>query len=277
MLYLTVLPRVLLTACLFSLSMQAAWAEQAPKTAITAITAVQRQQIQFVGQALLTARRQAKPSAQAIAIRQQLKQVKAQLDSLTVPLPVGTLRLNPISTLTSVKTVAKTANNRQSWQQRHGKQIAKLDTALAKLNEMTDEVSLQRTPPTVIKQATKPLSVWQQLKSKILKQPAISSPKNAGQNTARRTSIHTDLSVAALNQLKTLQVEINEAIAQADNQRPLALRALSKRLTLSKYHPVTHHQSRDSASHNKGDGGDESIAKTPTPTITSRTSHRREF
>ncbi len=272
MFYCPLLPRVLLTVCLFSLLTQAAWAEQAPKTAITA---AQRQQIQFVGQALLTARRQAKPSAQAIAIRQQLKQVKAQLDSLTAPLPVGTIRLNPLSTLASVKTVAKTANNIQSWQQRHGKQIAKLGTALAKLNEMTDEVSLQHTPPpAVVKQAAKPLNLWQRLKSRVLKQPAISSPKNAGQNTARRASFHTDLSEAALTQLKTLQLEINEAIAQADNQRPLALRALSKRLTLSKYHPVTDNQSNDPARNNRDD---ESVSKTPTPTITSRTSHRREF
>jgi len=271
MFYRSLLPWVLHTACLFSVLTQGVWAEQAPKTAITA---AKRQQIQGVGQSLLTARRQVKPSTQAIAIRQQLKQVKAQLDTLTTPLPVGTITLKSISTPTSAKAVVKTANNTQSWQQRHGKQIAKLDTALAKLNEMTDEVSLQRIPPAVIKQAAKPLNLWQRLKSRVLKQAAVSSPQNAGRQIVGQTSIHTDLSEAALNQLNSLQAEINEAMAQPDDQRQLALHALSKRLTLSKYHPVTDKQSNDPVNNNSGN---ESAAITPTPTFTSRTTHRREF
>ncbi len=274
MFYRPLLPRVLLTAYLFSLPTQAAWAEQAPKTAITA---AQRQQIHGIGQALLTARRQAKPSAQAIAIRQQLKQVKAQLDSLTAPLPVGKIMLKPASTSTPAKTVEKTASQQQSWKQRHEKRIEKLNASLVQLNEMTDEVSLQRTPPVEIKQAPKPLNLWQQFKSRALKQPAVSSPQNEGADTAEPILVHTDLSEIALNQLNTLQAEINEAMIQPNDQRQLALRALSMRLTLSKSPSVTQSQSNEPANNSGGD--DNSAVKTPTrtPTITSRTTHRREF
>jgi len=271
MFYRPLLPWVLLTACLFSVLTQEVWAEQVPKTTITA---EQRQQIQSIGQSLLTARRQAKPSEQAMAIRQQLTQVKAQLDTLIAPLPVGRITLKLASPPAAVKTVAKTISFKQSWKQRHEKRIKKLDESLTKLNKMTDEVLLQRTPLARVKPVTKSLNLWQRLKSRILKQAAVSNPQNAGQNTAREESIHTDLSEAALNQLKTLQVEINEAMAQPDNQRPLVLRALSKRLTLSKYPPVTDKQSNDSENNNRDD---EAATKTLTPTFTSRTTHRREF
>ncbi len=230
---------------------------QAAEPEHVGLTPAQRQQVQAVGHAILAAQRHAKRSAESEAIRKQIKQAKAQLDALMVPVSTGKISLaSPSSTGLSASSVSAppmTARAKiQAWHHAHAAQLAKLDTVLVHLKTRSGEVLKARMPPQP--------GFWQHLWARV-----------AGRSPARpQQAVVTSLSDAALTRLGSLQSEVKAALALPEAERHQRLAALSEQLTIRKRFPMD-----ASAKDTRGQMQD--TARKETPTLISRTRHRHSF
>jgi len=220
------------------------------------LTPSQRQQVQIVGHAILASRRQAKRSAESEAIREQINQVKAQLDALIAPVPAGKITLAPTPTAgSSASAMATAPMSAQAklhiWRQSRAPQLAGLGTEMRRLETQSTDLLNKRKP-------SEP-GLWQQLRALIVDTPPSST----------KHGVVTSLSDAALIRLGSLQTEIEEALALPEVERHQRLLALSEQLNISKHFRV------------KAIG--KTLEREPrspeveTPTLTSRTTHRRQF
>lgn len=218
------------------------------------LTPSQRQQVQVVGHAILASRRHAKRSAESEAIREQINQVKAQLDALIAPVPAGKITLVPTPTAgSSASSMAPAPMSAQAkihaWRQSRAPQLAGLSTEMQHLETQSTDLLNKRKP-------SKP-GLWQQLRALIV------------DTSSSKHGVVTSLSDAALIKLGSLQTEIDAALALPEVERHQHLLALSKRLNIRK-----HFQAKETGQALERESRSSEVE---TPTLTSRTTHRRQF
>ena len=219
------------------------------------LTPSQRQQVQAVGHAILASRRHAKRSSESEAIREQINQVKAQLDALIAPVPAGKISLAPLTTTSgsSASAMAPAPMSAQAktdaWRQAYAHRLTGLGKEIKHLEIQSTDLLNKRKP-------SKP-SLWQQFRALVFD----TSPSST------KRGIVTSLSDAALIRLASLQTEIDKALALPESDRHQRLIALSEQLNFSKnFHAKVIEKNRESHS-----------AEAKTPTLTTRTMHRRQF
>ena len=245
---------LLIVAFLFSAVSQQSKAEEATQTSLTPH---QRQQIQTLGRAILASKRHAEHASESIAIRSQIKQVKVQLDALTAP--VRTVKIELATPASSARISSQSEvplgkiSKMQGWRQSRATQLKKLESAMAQLKAQCDNALDKREEPQP--------SFLQRLKARVIKSQAV---------TTSEKPVVTSLSDAALKRLNTLQTEINAALSLPEDERHQQLVALSRQLQINPFFPA-------STVEQGTEGSEVTKLKMPTPTMTSRTTHRRQF
>jgi len=220
------------------------------------LTPSQRRQVQVVGHAILASRRHAKRSAESEAMRKQINLVKTRLEALIAPVPVGKITLLPTPTAGSSASAMTTAPmsaqaKLHAWRQSRVPQLAGLGTELKHLEIQSTDLLNKRKP-------SKP-GLWQQLRALIVDTPPSST----------KQGVVTSLSDAALIKLGSLKTEIDAALALPEVERHQHLLALSKRLTIRKHFRAE--ENGQALEH------EPRTPEVETPTLTSRTTHRRQF
>ncbi|HEB55764.1 MAG TPA: hypothetical protein ENI98_05555 [Gammaproteobacteria bacterium] len=230
---------------------------QAAEPEHVGLTPAQRQQVQAVGHAILASRRHAKRSAESEAMRKQINLVKIQLDALIAPIPAGKITLAPTTPAAGSRASAMTPepmsaqDKIHAWRQAYAPRLAGLGTEIQHLETQSTDLLNKRRPSKS--------GLWQQLRALIVDTPPSST----------KHGVVTSLSDAALIRLGSLQGEIDAALALPEAERHQHLLALSKRLNIHKHFraketgQVLEHESRS--------------PEVETPTLTSRTTHRRQF
>lgn len=219
------------------------------------LTPGQREKVQAVSQAILAAKRNAEHSPESMAIREQIKRVKAHLDSFIAP--VGPVKLTLASAGSSQGSAqAATSSLPEKARRRtqtRARRINRLQGAFRQLKIQCDDILDRRSG--------RGRGLMQRLRTLVLPQ----------HRTAQRNQpVMTALSDAALMELSDLQQEIDAALALPEEERHAELAALSKRLTVSRIFPAT-------IAEQGSDSETSRPTKIKTPTLSSRTSHRREF
>lgn len=226
------------------------------------LTPLQREQIQIVSQAILASKRQTEPSSESLAIRKQIKLVRSQLNALI--LPTGTVKLTLQTDKNTLSSSQKRGNpvasfaeegKQQVWHKIHSNKIQRLNKTIGQLKTLCDKEVNNR-------KSLQP-GLLQRLKTYYI------NPQSPQASHVKQNTVITTLSSSALTQLSNLQIEINNAIALPEQERHQQLLVLSKRLKISQQPSVF--------TENEDNGKEFVPFKNSTPTMISRTSHRRKF
>lgn len=231
-------------------------AQDAPRTSLPP---EQKAQIQQVGQAVIRAMRSAEPAperkavvAQIHAIRQQIKQIN-HLAALDTDTPLTLLQESDVS-------VAQGASMPVRASQVSARRSADVATLRQQLGVLAGHTRTVRERQQ--RQVSEP-TVWQRLSRYFT---------TSEEDPQQGRSVLEPLSLTTLSSLDGLDTEVQSALAMPPAERREKLNQLAQRLELGK-RPVQPAVGEDSTS--SQDAHQE--ASQETPTLITRTQHRRNF
>ncbi len=170
----------------------------------------QREQIKTIGTALLQAKRRYVPDPQIRQMRDNIEQVRQQLETLTAPIMpdkplTASTTAQPASSVAAAQKQTITAN----WQQVRKTDIDRLRQTRIKLRDQHRALrAVQLTP------------------------------QDALPRTGEGNNVMLSVTPAALTRLETLDVEIEDAMALPEAERHTVLRRLADELRLIKHAPL---------------------------------------
>ncbi len=204
------------------------------------LSPAQREQIQHIGQAVLLAKRSAKPSPDLIKLRAQVDQLRHAAENLAALGPSVPLRLANGTTSTTANTPAL-----NGWRQTRAADIATLHQAAT---------SLRQHSRTARHTSTIPFGNSDAMNSLYGALPSATADAVAGNDNIVTT-------VAAQNRIEHLETDIDAALALPDAERQTRLNALAQEFHLHK-HPQENADATKVAD---------------VPTFVARTQHRRDM
>lgn len=218
----------------------AAVAAQAEAPAPPGLNPEARARIQHIGTGLLMARRTAPEDAEAEAIRARVEALRGQLQALSAPV-TGTLRLE-----SAVPPGTPAAKAAEPGAQGQAERIAGLRQAAQALKAQCETYRAARAP-------VEAPGLMQRLRGWFTESPAPTS----------RVGQPRGVTSAALTRLMDLQAQIDAALALPAEKRPSRLKRLAEGLRITNVPTAQALQAPDEAAN--------------TPTLSTRTRHRREF
>ena len=219
------------------------------------MTHEQQMQVRESGKNVLTAMRKFETSGSADEIKTQIQLVRKQLSNL----------LAPNSNLQQLKISDgdfTPANTQNTWKEANASKISSVNSEAQKLAELcTTEIDKR-----------KPLepSTWEIIKGYV------------GLSDAEKKTLQVkkyyEVTDSALSKLVTIQDEINQAIQLPDSERHQALMQIAKRLQVSKtYKKQTEQEDGLGVASTKLNKNVQQNQKSYTPTLSTRTTHKRKF
>ncbi len=173
------------------------------------LDAQQREQIKTIGTALLQAKRSYVPDPQIRQMRDNIEQVRQQLETLTAPImPDKPLTVSTTTQPSSSVAAAQKQTITANWQQVRKTEIDQLRQTRIKLRDH----------------------------HRVLRATSQFTPQGAATHSGDQ--VISPITPAALTRLETLDVEIEEAIALPEAERHTALRRLADELRLIRQAPL---------------------------------------
>ena len=244
------IPTVQFTKLLFTAFLLASAQIHANEIKKIGMTHEQKMQVRQSGKNVLTAMRKFEKTGSADEIKAQIQQVRKQLNNL----------LAPNSNLQQLKISDgdfTPANTQNTWKEANASKISSVNSEAQKLAELcTTEIDKR-----------KPLepSTWEIIKGYV------------GLSDAEKKTLQVkkyyEVTDSALSKLITIQEEINQAIDLPDSERHQALMEIEKRLQVSK----TVKKQTKKKGDDFGVANVQQKQKQYTPTISTRTTHKRKF
>lgn len=213
------------------------------------MTHEQKMQVRQSGENVITAMRKFEKTGSADEIKNQIKEVKKQLNYLLMP-------ASNIQQITIQDNELAPANIQSTWQQTNENKISSVNSEAQKLTELCTTEIDRRAP-------LEP-STWEKIKGYV----GLSSTENQPVQIKK----YYEITDSALAKLVTIQDEINQAIELPNSERHQALMEIAKKLQVSKTAKKNTEQDDD-----LGVANVQQNQKKYTPTLSTRTTHKRKF
>ncbi len=216
----------------------------------TGLTPQQLEQIQSIGRNILMAKRHVPKFAEAEAIRASVEDIRKSLGELTAP-RTSDIRLTPIQQGSGSTSSQAAADPNAQWRQERAVQFTRLRANLGRLQTQKAAYASRHQ--------AQDMSWYQRLQNWI----------SGGSVQQRHESTVKPMTDAALERLNNLQAEIDAAIALPAVERHRQLAQIAQGLRI--------HKGPERAATVSNDGSQDVASRRDTPTLITRTTHRREF